>query len=221
MGTDELFRKRQRGVAQLRRGNKEKRKPYEKVLIVCEGEKTEPYYLRALRGYLKLAQAKIEIDSSSKSSPTSVVKHAKKLIKESSGDPYDHVFCVMDRDRHADFDKAMDEIKKYKNRETTLRSIVSNPCFEFWILLHFEYTTKIFGANGDSPCNELIKKNLKAHIGDYEKDNGAKMLSIISSGLEGAVVNAKKANEVAKSNNVDNPTTQMDELVDYLRGLRQ
>ena len=46
------------------------------------------------------------------------------------------------------------------------------------------------------------------------------MLPTIKSGLERAVANAKKANETAKKNGTDNPTTQMDELVDYLKGLK-
>ena len=46
------------------------------------------------------------------------------------------------------------------------------------------------------------------------------MPPIIKSGLEMAVANAKRANETAKRNGTDNPTTQMDKLVDYLKGLK-
>jgi len=91
MGTDNLFSKRKaKKVKQLQRA-KECREPYDKVLIVCEGEKTEPHYLMALRDHLKLSQANIKIDPNSDSSPTSVVKYAKELIKESPKDPYDNV----------------------------------------------------------------------------------------------------------------------------------
>lgn len=184
MGTDDLFHKRKATkVTQLQRA-KESREPYDKVLIVCEGEKTEPHYLMELRGHLKLSQANIKIDPNSDSSPTSVVKYTKELIKESPKDPYDHVFCVIDRDRH------------------------------------FDYTTKLFGTSGDSPCMDLIKNNLKVFIEDYEKGDRAIMLPIIKSGLEMAVANAKRANETAKRNGTDNPTTQMDELVDYLKDLK-
>jgi len=220
MGTDDLFsRRKATKVKQLQRA-KESREPYDKVLIVCEGEKTEPYYLIALRDHLKLSQANIKIDPNCDSSPTSVVKYAKELIKESPKDPYDYVFCVIDRDRHADFDAAIAQIDGYKNKDTKLHAIVSNPCFEFWILLHFDYTTKLFGTSGDSPCIDLIKNNLKVFIEDYEKGDKAIMPPIIKSGLEMAIANAKRANETAKRNSTDNPTTQMDELVDYLKGLK-
>jgi len=221
MGTDNLFSKRKaKRIADLKRA-KENREPYDKVLIVCEGEKTEPNYLTALRDYLKLSQANIKIDPKSDSSPTSVVKYAKELIKDSTEDPYNHVFCIIDRDRHADFNTAIAQINGYKNKTTRLHSIVSNPCFEFWILLHFDYTTKQFGAGKDSPCMDLIKNNLKVFIEDYEKGDKAIMPPIIKYRLERAVANAKKANETAKKNGTDNPTTQMDELVDYLKGLKK
>ena len=220
MGTDDLFSKRKATkVKQLQRA-KESRKPYDKVLIVCEGEKTEPYYLIALRDHLKLSQANIKIDPNCDSSPTSVVKYAKELIKESLKNPYDHVFRVIDRDRHSDFNTAIAQINGYKNKDTKLHAIVSNPCFEFWILLHFNYTTKLFGTSGDSPCINLIKKNLKVFIEDYKKGDKAIMPTIIKSGLEMAIVNAKRANKTAKKNGSDNPTTQMDELVNYLKNLK-
>lgn len=221
MGTDNLFHKRKaKKVEELQR-TKEKREPYDKVLIVCEGEKTEPNYLIALRDYLKLSQANIKIDPKSDSSPTSVVKYAKELIKESSTDPYNHVFCVIDRDRHTDFDKAIAQIDGYRNIDTKIHAIVSNPCFEYWILLHFTYTTKSFGASGDSPCLDLIKNDLKTYIPDYEKGDATQMLPIIQSGLEMAVANTKRANETAKRNGTDNPTTQMNEFVIYLKNLKQ
>ncbi len=220
MGTDDLFRKRKATKTKHLQRTKESREPYDKVLIVCEGEKTEPNYLIALRDHLKLSQANIKIDPNSKSSPTSVVKYAKKLIKENHRDPYDHVYCVIDRDRHADFDTAIAQTNGYRNKNTKLHAIVSNPCFEYWILLHFEYTTKLFGTSCNSPCMDLIKNNLKAFIEDYKKDDKAIMPPIIKSRLEVALANTKKANEAAKRNGTNNPTTQMDELVDYLKSLK-
>ena len=46
------------------------------------------------------------------------------------------------------------------------------------------------------------------------------MPPIIKAGLEMAVANAKRANEVAEKNATDTPTTQMDKLVEYLRNLK-
>ena len=41
--------------------------------------------------------------------------------------------------------------------------IVNNPCLEFWLLLHFEPTSKYFDS-----C-EGAEKQLKKHLKDYEK----------------------------------------------------
>ncbi|MDN5124740.1 RloB family protein [Aliarcobacter butzleri] len=220
MGTDDLFHKRKAKKNEDLKRHKESREPYDKVLIVCEGEKTESYYLTALRDHFKLSQANIKIDPNSDSSPISVVNYAKDLIKQSEKDPYDNVFCVIDRDRHTSFDTAIVQINSFRNKNTKLHSIVSNPCFEYWILLHFTYTTKLFGASGDSPCMDLIKNDLKIYLPDYEKGDKAIMPPIIKAGLEMAVANAKRANEVAEKNATDTQTTQMDKLVEYLRNLK-
>ena len=49
--------------------------------------------------------------------------------------------------------------KSYKN----VVVIVNNPCLEFWLLLHFERTSKSFEQCADA------EKRLKKHLKDYEK----------------------------------------------------
>jgi len=49
--------------------------------------------------------------------------------------------------------------EKHKN----IVVIVNNPCLEFWLLLHFEATSKYFDS-----C-EGAEKQLKKHLQDYEK----------------------------------------------------
>jgi len=51
MGSDDLFHKRKAKNAQQLARRKARRAPYAKVLIVCEGEKTEPLYLNDLKDY--------------------------------------------------------------------------------------------------------------------------------------------------------------------------
>lgn len=220
MGTDDLFRKRKARSAKAISRQREQRESYDKVLIVCEGEKTEPYYITALRDHFGLSQANIVIDPKSDSSPTSVVKYAKELIKENSTDPYNHVYCVIDRDRHADFQKAVDQVNGFRSKETELHLIISSPCFEYWILLHFVYTTKAFGASGDSPCQELISTELKQYIPDYEKGNAAIMADLVQNQLGTALANAKRSFEAAQRDGTDTPKTEMHILVEYLKNVK-
>ena len=220
MGTDDLFRKRKaRNTSSLKR-QREMRESYDKVLVVCEGEKTEPYYITALRDHFGLAQANIQIDPKSDSSPTSVVAYAKTLIADNKTDPFDHVYCVIDRDSHADFQKALDQVSGFRSKETTLHVIVSNPCFEYWILLHFVYTTKAFGASGDSPCQELISSELKKYIPGYEKGDPSIMTNLVNNQLGTALANAERSYDEAVRNGIDNPKTEMHILVEYLKNLK-
>jgi hypothetical protein len=64
MGSDDLFHKRKhRQINSLRR-RKPQRDPYDMVLIVCEGKKTEPNYFCDLRDDLKLNTANILVSPS-------------------------------------------------------------------------------------------------------------------------------------------------------------
>lgn len=93
-----------------------RREPYDRVLIVCEGEKTEPNYFSDLKDHYRLSNANIAVTRADGTDPLSIVRTAKNLqAKEHrQGDRYDRVYCVFDRDRHADsnFQTACDQIKQ-------------------------------------------------------------------------------------------------------------
>ena len=221
MGTDDLFKRKKQSAIKSSKRRLELRDSYDKVLIVTEGEKTEPLYLSAVRDYFGLNQANIVIDPKSDSSPTSVVKHAKALINENKTDPYSHVYCVIDRDRHADFDKALNQVAGFKNKDTKLHTIVSTPCFEYWILLHFIYTAKSFGTSGDSPCQELIDNELKQYIPNYEKGNTSILIELVKNQLDTALANAKRSFDEALRRGTENPKTEMHLLIEYLKNLKK
>ena len=61
MGTDNLHHKRKAKRNRELKRNRAKRAPYERVLIVCEGEKTEPLYFKDLVSYYRLNTANVEI----------------------------------------------------------------------------------------------------------------------------------------------------------------
>ena len=114
MGTDDLFHKRKAKSKRHLERQKAKRAPYERVLIVCEGAKSEPNYLREIIDYLELNTANIEIDGNSGSSPASVFTYAKKRYQDEKrqGDEYDKVFCVFDKDTHTTYTQTLDHIRK-------------------------------------------------------------------------------------------------------------
>ena len=108
MGTDNLFHRRKaKGPRELER-KKAKRAPYDKVLIVTEGEKTEPQYFKELKDHYRINSTNIEIDGSSDSSPESVVEYGKKLYEKERGTdaPFDRVYFVFDKDTHHTYQQA-------------------------------------------------------------------------------------------------------------------
>ena len=99
---------RSRSVSPKRRGystpglrrRSPRREPYDRVLIVCEGEKTEPNYFRELCAHYRLSTANIEVTQGEGNDPVSVVQTAKRLQKSETrqGERYDRIYCVFDRD---------------------------------------------------------------------------------------------------------------------------
>src|ERR1700732_3973663 len=86
------------------------REPYDVVLIVCEGEKTEPNYLHGLRNAYNLSSVNVRIIPPPGSDPLSIVKFA---IGELKRDPeYDRAYCVFDKDGHATFSAAVRRIRQ-------------------------------------------------------------------------------------------------------------
>lgn len=197
MGTDDLHKKRNTKI----RGRKTRRKENEIILIVCEGEKTEKNYLNQLKDFFKLINVSINIISSKDSDPLKIVNFAEKKSKENF---YDKIYCVFDKDKHSSFNDA-----KQKCDQRNFEAIVSIPCFEFWVLLHFIYTTKPFGTT-NSPCDELINTCLKEYIKNYTKNYD--FTNIIQQNLNAAIANAQKANEEAEKNNYTSSYTFMDKL---------
>ncbi len=196
MGTDDLHKK----INTRLRDRKTRRKENEVILIVCEGEKTEKNYLNQLKDFFRLSNVSINIISSKKPDPSQIVEFTKEKNKD---DSYDKVYCVFDKDTHSNFNEAKQKCEKYN-----FEAIISNPCFEFWILLHFEYTTKSFGTN--SPCSKLIDNDLKKYIKDYTKNYN--FANIIKQNLDIAIANAQKVNKEAENNNCTSSYTFMDKL---------
>lgn len=199
------------------------RKPYERVLIVCEGEKTEPNYLREFIEYHRLSTANVTVTGDGGSAPNSVVEHAIELFEK---DPdYNTVFCVFDRDGHASFDHALQRIDdkvlirrsgRKKIGEARFVAITSTPCFEYWILLHHEYTTAPMQRFAD------IEPRLRAipALAAYAKGT-TRLFATTRDLLERALNNADRANAAAAAVNTNNPTTQMPILIRYLLDLEQ
>ena len=224
MGSDELFRKRRaRKNAELNRQKKE-RLQTARYLIVCEGTKTEPYYLKDLAEGLDIRPSSIKIAPNDGGSPDRVVAHGINLYDDEakSGDSFDRVFFVFDRDKHTTYDAAVKRVKDCAANNQPFKAITSVPCFEYWLLLHFGYTDQPFNEAGQrSACDKLISVlRTKPGFKDYGK--GARgVYAMVKDKTSVAMKAAGRRLADAMKTGGENPSTYLHELVDELQRVRK
>ena len=136
--------------------------------FVVDGD-TEVWYLQMLKRNERTLNINIEPKLPTKKS----ISDQYKMVEELAVD-YTKVFWIVDYDviiketREAKKGTETSEqlfirLKEKVEKNENVIVIVNNPCIEFWFLLHFEKTTKLF-----TDCNSA-EKQLKKHITDYEK----------------------------------------------------
>lgn len=195
--------------------DKPRREPYDRVLIVCEGSRTEPFYFGELVRRHRLSTANVQILGEG-TDPLTLVNIAKELRQRERrrGDKFDRVYCVFDQDEHATFGNA-----SIVAQQSGLKLSRSWPCFEFWFLLHFRYTrAEYVRAGGKSPAENCIA-DLQVHWPEYAKAKGDTYESL-EHRLENAKLSAARALDDAELTGERNPSTEAHELVTYLQGLK-
>lgn len=212
-----MARPKNKGVLQ-RRGPQ--RQPFERVLIVCEGSKTESIYLQALCRDLQVPGV---VAIGRGAGPSAVWKQAREAYARDRD--FERVYCVFDRDTHEDYAAVLADIReqagngrigKYKTRKTRLMAVPSDPCFEFWLLLHFELTTAAFGG----PADVLARLRRCEGMADYRKSQ-RDLYERVRNHTDDAIHRAQQVRREAHANGSDTPVTDFDQLVEYLRAQRR
>lgn len=186
-----------------------RRQPLKRLVIVCEGEKTEPLYFEALRNEQRLSSIDIKIVKS-RSAPTYIVQEGIRQKKELD-DERDEVWCVFDaecRAAEAPFQQAV-----AASRSHGLELAVSNPAFEYWYILHFVCTDRPFGT-----ADECFRE-LQAHLPGY--DEARPVFDELKKRLADALANADRLRRNASDSwqTFPNPSTGVDVLVHSIRDL--
>ena len=114
--------------------------------MVCGGEATEPRYFHGLIRARKAPHVKVKVRPKGVG-PSGLVEHAKRLLARG-------------RD---DVDQFTDIPQAAKAARPDIRLAVSNPCFELWLLLHFEETPP--------HCLDYAEavRRLRRHLPQYDK----------------------------------------------------
>ena len=192
-----------------------KREPYDRVLIVCEGQRTEPLYFQDIVDRYRLSIANIKVIGSG-ADPRTVVREAKKERdrERRRGDKFDRVYCVFDRDEHATFQTACDEAGA-----SGLCLTKSWPCFEFWLRLHFEFSRQPYGRSGGRSPAENCVEDVRCFLPHYAKAAGGVFFDL-EDRLEVAKARAARVLDDARATGAFNPSTEIHELVEYLQSLK-
>jgi hypothetical protein len=195
-----------------------RRAPRPTVWVVCEGVRTEPNYFEGLLRSLGMNPGLVKVAPSQYGSdPLSVVRYAEDALKDDPG--IDTIWCVLDRDRHTNFDKALDRIAAKRPRYARLHAATSTPCFEFWLLLHRRNATSPFrSADSGSECDE-VRKVLLREVPDYDKA-ARDVFERFQQGLDDAITRAQRLAEDNALTGSTNPETTVHRLVLRMRELR-
>lgn len=118
------------------------RRPRKTLVVFCEGEKTEPEYLNALKiqPFVRdVAAVDLRVDSARGGSvPRTLVATAvearKRALKEEG--EIDEFWCVFDVEWPRNHPGLREAIQRARQNKINLA--ISNPCFELWLILHFK-----------------------------------------------------------------------------------
>ena len=171
------------------------------ILIVCEGERTEPNYFSSFTtsSYKKIVVLGVGMNTLSLVERT--IELSSKSIK------YEQVWCVFDLDSFPkqNFEKA---IKLAKNEN--IRVAYSNEAFEIWYLLHFDY-------HQSAMSRDQYKAKLTEKLGRKYEKSDPEIYSDLLRLQEFAIANAQRLLKEHHSSVLDssdkNPSTTVHELV--------
>ena len=228
MVNDKLFHKKKRG--KLQRKSKKIKDYKDSILIVCEGEKTEPNYFNSF----PITNIKVKTIGTGRNTESLVDEAVRKWIDFASEDEfYERLWCVFDRDSFSQrsydgaFKKA--ELEKQKvnrkfrkkaGRMIDISIAYSNEAFELWYLLHFDYIDTALSRT-------QYKDMLTNRMGKIYKKNDPKIYYFFEElsqrtndqkGQNFAIRNAKRlrANMTRGLPRHNNPSTKVYSLVEEL-----
>lgn len=152
-------------------------------LMQVEGNnRTEKNYLKAIG-----KDKKVRIVFT-KGNYTDPINMAKNLLKEIEKEDLknkngDKAYCIFDTDIELSKQKQIDIAYQLLSKKTIAEIILSNPCFEYWFILHFSRENHAFNSNDE------VMEALKKYIPEYEKNKNCYLL--LQDKTEVAVKNAK------------------------------
>ena len=163
---------------------------YRKLYVIAvEGDRTETQYFKFFGNDLDGVVAKIEIiPPKTKSAPQYVLESLQEYFDNPGVEGMTELWMVIDRDGWH-----LDDIVE-QCREKRVNLCVSNPAFEFWLLLHFHRWKEIepVEVNSDSvmECKRRLREN--RYLPGFVKKLNVNHWEVLKARLENAIRNAKE-----------------------------
>lgn len=188
------------------------RSPKRTFLIFCEGERTETDYLKALKSepaVRQVASVDIQIDEDTHgSAPLTLVKaaaEARERANDEQGE-IDEVWCIFDVEQPTNHPNLKEAIALARSKAVNVA--VSNPCFELWLLLHFQDQSAGLDTNS-------ARRQLKQHDGTEGKGlDGSMYMHRREEAARRACLLAKKHEGDGTKFPDDNPSSSMYRFLD-------
>jgi len=185
--------------------NKQNRKEKPMIIITAEGKnETEARYFNNFKTadcpyIIKFHKAGHLTD------PTKLAESIRKrwIAEDADTRTGDMAFVVVDLDNKESKAK---EIQQLEAKNRVEKFIVSNPSFEVWYLLHYEYSTRSY-MNADAVIREL-----KKHYPEYEKTSD--MYPLLKDKMSEAVANAEKLEAYHKEEAYQHPDANCNPYTD-------
>jgi hypothetical protein len=143
------------------------RRPSPKRIAIVGDGITEKWYFQQLRASEHSLRGLLTIEP--KLPKSSGFRNCIASAESFCRDEYDEVHCLIDYDQvlaegaEAEISVRMQRLShRYENR---LHFYILRPCFEIWLLLHFQFSTKEFNN-----C-EQVEKVVATYIPGYNKSN--------------------------------------------------
>lgn len=127
-------------------------------LISVEGAVTEKQYFNMFNDDNSIIQ--IECINNNRSSPNDVLSELKKKLTKSELRKGDEAWLVVDKDQWND--EQLNELFVWTEGKPNYYFALSNPNFEYWLLLHFE---DLSGHKTAKVCMERLRR----HLPNYDK----------------------------------------------------
>ena len=166
------------------------------ILIVTEGL-TEYTYFSQLRSEWRLPDIAIHVKKKeSQNSPMGIVNYAE---KENRRKDFDYTWCIFDRDTTKNSSRLYEKVVQ-KAGQNKYDIADSFPCFELWLLMHFDFTTRQF-----ENCKK-VERALQNFISDYSKRleylKRKNIFQFLLPQLPSALENCEKLKNYNRKNNV-------------------